>query len=123
MIDGNCIWCGDTRTQKLLSPTACLRCVQDPKGSYESELDYGGLVGQIADHGLLCQREGELQANQKCDELNFVSMNPMHGMVRLISGHFAKPHQVESPPRHETKEPKRVGWAARKFLYPDDVRN
>jgi ATP-dependent Zn protease len=29
-------------------------------------------------------------------------MHPMHGMVGLVSGLFAKPHQVESPPEHES---------------------
>jgi ATP-dependent Zn protease len=34
------------------------------------------------------------------------SMHPMHGMMGLVSGLFAKPHQVESPPEHESKERK-----------------
>jgi hypothetical protein len=33
-------------------------------------------------------------------------MPPMHGMVGLISGFFAKPHQVENPPEHESNERK-----------------
>ena len=31
-------------------------------------------------------------------------MHPMQGMVGLVSGLFAKPHQVESPPEHESNE-------------------
>lgn len=33
-------------------------------------------------------------------------MHPMHGMMGLVSDLFAKPHQVESPPEHESKERK-----------------
>jgi hypothetical protein len=35
-----------------------------------------------------------------------VPMHPMHGMEGLVSGLFAKPHQVESPPEHESNERK-----------------
>jgi len=34
------------------------------------------------------------------------SMYPMPGMVGLVSGLFAKPHQVKSPPEHESNERK-----------------
>ena len=33
-------------------------------------------------------------------------IHPMHGMVGLVSRLFAKPHQVESPPEHESNERK-----------------
>jgi hypothetical protein len=35
-----------------------------------------------------------------------IPMRPMHGMVGIVSGFFAKPHQVESPPEHESNERK-----------------
>jgi cell division protease FtsH len=33
-------------------------------------------------------------------------MHPMHGMAGLVSGLFAKPHQVDSSPEHESNERK-----------------